>query len=242
MKKYKMKINGENYEAKILSYKGYEAKVNVNGIDYYIEIDRDETMPTQQVIQTTKACVSPEKISSTRGAESGQILAPIPGIVIDVFKKEGDVVEAGEVILSLEAMKMESELIAPISGIIKKVEVAKGDSVLEGDLLVTIASEKTTEPAKTSKSSRPITQQQNIAKPAVQNSDGNVRAPIPGTVLDIKVKIGQAVNVNDIVVIIEAMKMESEISAGVAGVVKSIEVSKGQSVNEGDIIVKVEEK
>jgi len=238
MKKYKMKINGENYEAKILSYKGYEAKVNVNGIDYYIEIDRDETMPTQQVIQTTKACVSPEKISSTRGAESGQILAPIPGIVIDVFKKEGDVVEAGEVILSLEAMKMESELIAPISGIIKKVEVAKGDSVLEGDLLVTIASEKTTEPAKISKSSSSISHQQN---PTVQKSDGNVRAPIPGTVLDIKVKIGQAVNVNDIVVIIEAMKMESEISAGVAGVVKSIEVSKGQSVNEGDIIVKVEE-
>ncbi|MFA5499115.1 MAG: biotin/lipoyl-containing protein [Candidatus Cloacimonadia bacterium] len=243
MKKYKMMINGEKYEAKILSYKGYEAKVNVNGIDYFIEIEKDEGSPTQQVIQTSKACVTQEKISSIKSGNSGKVMAPIPGIVIDVYKKVGDRVETGDVILSLEAMKMESEMTASASGVIKSIEVNKGDSVLEGDLLATITTDKVAEQPKqkkvapTPQTVRP--QATPPSKPRVIAGDGSVRAPIPGIVLDVRVKEGQEIGADDIVIILEAMKMESEIRAGVSGKVLSIDVSKGQTVNEGDILVKV---
>ena len=60
---------------------------------------------------------------------------------------------------------------------------------------------------------------------------------MPGTVLDIKVSEGQAVNSGDVVLILEAMKMENEITAPAAGTVDKILVSKGSSVNSSDVMV-----
>lgn len=65
-----------------------------------------------------------------------------------------------------------------------------------------------------------------------------VKAPMPGTVLDIKVQNGQNVKVGDVLVVLEAMKMENEIKAGKAGVV-SVVAAKGSSVNTGDVLVTI---
>lgn len=65
-----------------------------------------------------------------------------------------------------------------------------------------------------------------------------VKAPMPGTVLDIKVSNGQSVKPGDVLVILEAMKMENEIKAGSAGVV-TVVTSKGSSVNTGDVLVTI---
>ena len=65
-------------------------------------------------------------------------MAPIPGVIKKILVKEGDSVKIGDILLSLEAMKMESEINADISGIIKKVNIIIGASVLEGDVLVEI--------------------------------------------------------------------------------------------------------
>ena len=59
------------------------------------------------------------------------------------------------------------------------------------------------------------------------------KAPLPGTINDIKVAVGQQVNVGDVVLILEAMKMENEITAEKAGTITSITVNKGDSVMEG---------
>ncbi|SCZ75980.1 biotin/lipoyl-containing protein [Acidaminobacter hydrogenoformans] len=64
-----------------------------------------------------------------------------------------------------------------------------------------------------------------------------VSAPMPGTVLDIKVAVGDTVQTNDVLMILEAMKMENEIMAPVAGKVAQISVSKGASVNSGDVMI-----
>jgi len=240
MKKYKMIINGEKYEAKVVSYKGNEAKVNVNGIDYIIEIEHEAGYMSQPVIQTSKSYINPEKISSSTGRSgSGQLTAPIPGTVISIHKKQGDFVQAGDVLITLEAMKMESELIAPVSGKIKDINVSNGDSVMEGDLLIVIAGSEEKEIKPTRKRLQP---EPRVPRAAAQPvSDGNVRAPIPGTVLDIRIKEGDKVSPDDVVIILEAMKMESEIRAESGGIVKKILVAKGDSVNEGDVLVRIGE-
>lgn len=64
-----------------------------------------------------------------------------------------------------------------------------------------------------------------------------VNAPMPGTILDVKVSQGQAVKKGDILLILEAMKMENEILAPQDGSIAQVNVSKGASVNSGDVLV-----
>lgn len=63
-----------------------------------------------------------------------------------------------------------------------------------------------------------------------------INAPLPGTVLDIKVSAGQSVKKGDILFVLEAMKMENEILAAHDGVIASVNVEKGAAVNAGDVL------
>lgn len=77
------------------------------------------------------------------------------------------------------------------------------------------------------------------AAPAPQAPAGGekVNAPMPGTIADVKVKVGDTVKKGDVVVILEAMKMENEIMAANGGTVTAVLTSKGASVNTGDALV-----
>lgn len=66
-----------------------------------------------------------------------------------------------------------------------------------------------------------------------------VTAPMPGTIVSVKVNVGDKVDSGTLVAVLEAMKMENEIFAGVDGTVAGISVSAGDSVNSGDVIVSV---
>lgn len=66
-----------------------------------------------------------------------------------------------------------------------------------------------------------------------------VRAPLPGVIADVKVSVGQEVAAGDVLLVLEAMKMENEISSPVAGVVRQVLVERGTSVNAGDPMVVV---
>ena len=67
----------------------------------------------------------------------------------------------------------------------------------------------------------------------------SIYAPMPGTIFDIKVAVGDNIKSGDVLVILEAMKMENEIMAQNAGKVLSINVNKGASVNSGDVLVAI---
>ncbi|MBD5276649.1 MAG: acetyl-CoA carboxylase biotin carboxyl carrier protein subunit [Bacteroides sp.] len=79
-----------------------------------------------------------------------------------------------------------------------------------------------------------------IAKPAATGGAGSVKAPLPGVVLSIPVKVGDAVKAADTVVVLEAMKMENAIHAGKDGRVASINVNAGDSVLEGAVLITLE--
>ena len=77
------------------------------------------------------------------------------------------------------------------------------------------------------------------AAPAASGAAGTVVSPMPGTVLDVKVKEGDAVSVGQVVVILEAMKMETEIVSEVAGSVAAVRVKKGDAVDTDTVLVEV---
>lgn len=76
-----------------------------------------------------------------------------------------------------------------------------------------------------------------LAGGAHESGDASVKAPMPGLVVNIPVALGDAVERGQTVVVLEAMKMENDLSAPRGGVVKEIKVSKGQAVNQGQPLI-----
>ena len=75
------------------------------------------------------------------------------------------------------------------------------------------------------------------AAPAGAAGAVTVKSPMPGNILDVKVAAGASVKAGDVLVILEAMKMENEIVAPQDGTVASVNVNKGDTVNSGDVLV-----
>lgn len=140
MKTYKMKINGENYDAKIKKYKSDLVIVEVNGIDYEINLEQPDQRKKDFVRSTkTKPALEVAKTPSKPVAASpGSVVAPIPGLVLRFLVEVGDQVNIGDPVLILEAMKMESEITSTAAGVVKKLIVKEGASVQEGEALIEV--------------------------------------------------------------------------------------------------------
>ena len=99
------------------------------------------------------------------------------------------------------------------------------------------AAQKTT-PQKTAPKQK--TKPQKELSAAADIGEGDVVAPMPGSILEIDVKKGDSVNKGDVLVVLEAMKMENEITAVQAGTVKDIKVRVGDSVDAEDVLLVIE--
>ena len=142
MKEYKYKINGNNYTVAVGDIDENVAQVEVNGVPYKVVLDTPKTITK---VASVKAAAAPrtasgEKIISSKPVSGGvtNIVAPLPGTVISVAVKPGDVVKASDTVVMLEAMKMENSIRAGRDGKVASVNVNPGDSVLEGAVLVTL--------------------------------------------------------------------------------------------------------
>ncbi len=146
MKKYKFTIHGNQYEVNIMSVEDNIAELEVNGTLYKVEVDKalQQTKTPRLVRPTTIPSTDshPAITKTTAPAEvkgvGGQVKSPLPGVILDVFVKEGDNVKKGQKLLCLEAMKMENNIDSDKDGKVVKISVRKGDSVMEGDILLTI--------------------------------------------------------------------------------------------------------
>ena len=107
-------------------------RVNVNGTAYEVEIEEMTGAP---------AAPAPVAASAAAPAASGageSITSPMPGNILAVNVAAGDMVKKGQVLMILEAMKMENEIMAPHDGKVTAVAVTKGAAVESGALLCTI--------------------------------------------------------------------------------------------------------
>lgn len=77
------------------------------------------------------------------------------------------------------------------------------------------------------------------AKPTDRKGTGGIKSPLPGTVLELNVKVGDQVNIGTKLLVLEAMKMENTINSDKAGTVTAIKVEKGDSVLEGDLLIEI---
>lgn len=144
MKEYKLKINGNNYNVVIHEFEGNLAKLEVNGSEFNVEVDRPTTTaPKVKINKPTATVPAPQqttvaKPSSAPVQGGSKVISPLPGIILDIVVKPGDVVKKGQKLIVLEAMKMENMIESNTDGTIASISVNKGDSVLEGTLLITI--------------------------------------------------------------------------------------------------------
>lgn len=112
-------------------------KVKVNGKSYIVELESiEETSQTIAKKETKKE----EKVKSETTAITGakEVLSPIQGNVIDVLVKVGQKVKKGDVLLLIEAMKLENEVNAHIDGEIVEILVSKGQNVANNEVLIRI--------------------------------------------------------------------------------------------------------
>lgn len=119
--------------------------IKVNGNPYEVEVEEvggaTPNVPTTKVIKTEPKTTAPNVVKTTqpKSNNAGDVAAPMPGTVLKVKVAVGDAVKQGQVLLILEAMKMENEIVSPIDGIVAILNVEDGKSVSAGEVMVSIS-------------------------------------------------------------------------------------------------------
>lgn len=126
MKKYIINVNGTSYEVEVEEVGGSQPSTPS------VSTPVAKPQPVKKAQPAPKAAPAPKSVPS--GAST--IDAPMPGTILDIKVNEGDSVKAGQVLLILEAMKMENEIVAPQDGTVSAINTSKGASVSAGDPLV----------------------------------------------------------------------------------------------------------
>jgi len=129
MKKFNITVNGKSYEVDVEEIGGVpSAPVAPRAAAPRAAAPAPKAAPKAAAKAAPKAAV----------AGGTQITAPMPGTIFDLKVKEGDTVSAGDVVLVLEAMKMENEISTPVDGTVSQILVKTGESVNGGDVMIVI--------------------------------------------------------------------------------------------------------
>lgn len=109
-------------------------RVNVNGTVYEVELE--EITGAAPAASVAAPAAAPAPVAAPAGGE--KVCAPMPGNILAVNVSNGSAVKKGDVLMILEAMKMENEIMAPRDGVVASVNVSKGATVNTGDLLLSL--------------------------------------------------------------------------------------------------------
>ena len=159
MKKYQYKVQGVDYEVEITDVEGKIASVNVNGIPFEIEMQKPINDAKHPELAATKKSVAtaapvaastvaaetapaqpaakPQASAAPAGA-GNPVKAPLPGTINAINVKVGDKVGVGDVVIVLEAMKMQNNIESEYAGTVTSILVNQSESVMEGAVMLTI--------------------------------------------------------------------------------------------------------
>ena len=115
--------------------------ITVNGVAYSVSVEETAAGAAPVAAAPVAAPVAPKAApaaSPKAAAGAVTVKAPMPGNILDVKVAAGASVKAGDVLVILEAMKMENEIVAPQDGTVASINVNKGDTVNSGDVLVSM--------------------------------------------------------------------------------------------------------
>ena len=243
MEDFKFKIAGKNYTTKVVEEEGGSLLVTVNGKTYQVEMPGRTPAPKPVIRPAGGVAAAPVAASAASApASDTTVVAPLPGTITKVVAKAGQKVKKGDVLVVMEAMKMANDIVAEANGTVKAVNVSEGQSVNQGDVLIEFQADAVAAPVAAAPVAAPKAAPAPAAAPAPKAAPAGanaVTAPLPGTITQILVKVGQQVKAGDTVVMMEAMKMENSITAEFDGTVKAILVQQGAQVQSGEALVEM---
>ena len=231
--KYKVTLNGRTYEVEVEAGKAmcvaeYEA--------YAPAAAPVAAAPVAAPVAAAPVAAPAAAGVTVSGGES--VNAPMPGNILKVNVTVGQSVKEGDLLCVLEAMKMENEIYAPCGGVVTAVPVSKGSTVDTGALLVAIGGTVVAAaPVAAPVAAAPVAAPAAAPAAAAPVAGEAVTAPMPGNILKVAVSAGQAVKEGDLLLVLEAMKMENEIFAPKYGTVAQVLVQKGSTVDTGATMV-----
>jgi biotin carboxyl carrier protein len=146
MTKQNLIVNGKKYEVEVGDTTGSLVDVIVDGVKYSVEVPASVSMPKPAVkadrpAVSAKPAAAPVVRAAAPVAPSGsgnEVIAPMPGTILDVLVKVGDSVTKGQEVVSLEAMKMRNAIRSPKDGVVSGVSVVAGQKVKFNEILVQI--------------------------------------------------------------------------------------------------------
>ena len=242
MKKFKFIIDGSEYEVSINEIEQNIAEIEVNGTPFTVEIEKQEKATSISTMSRKPAGKVSAIKTPSRSVVANAIKAPLPGSIMKVLVTSGQKVKRGDLLLTMESMKMENNILAEQDGVIRHIHVQPGQSVMQDDTLIDFEGTDVEIPvAPAAKASE--AKEQAPAAPAASQPSGvtkAVKSPLPGNILKVEVKVGQQVKRGDLLLTLESMKMENSILAEKDAIVRAIHVQAGQTVMQDDILFDIE--
>lgn len=137
MKQFKFTIHGTDYAVDVLGIEENIAHLEVNGTPYDVEIHRKvKSSKTPRVIAPPVKEPSRPVIDKRERGDAHPISAPLPGSILEIRVSPGDIIEKGQLLMVMEAMKMENQVLSDRKGVVESIKVRVGDAVLQGDTLI----------------------------------------------------------------------------------------------------------
>lgn len=178
-------------------------------------------------------------------------------VVAEILVKVGDSIAENDSLVLLESDKASVEVPSTSAGVVKSILIKEGDSVTEGTVLFELEAEGTAPVAQTEEVAKPapaaeqtaapaaVQQTSTAAQPAAATTSQVVEVQVPdigvekALVGEILVKVGEQIDVEQSIVVVESDKATVEVPSSVAGTVESIQVKEGDTVKEGVVLIKV---
>lgn len=247
MKSFQFTIDGRKYDTTVNEIDGGMAEVTVNGTVFHVAIDRmkNATSIKPAAPRTAAAPAAAPKVAQAAGITV--VKSPLPGSIVKVVAAAGQSVKRGDLLLTMESMKMENQVLSEVEGTVKAVLVQPGQNVMQDDKLVeietvAIAAAPAAAPAAPKAAPAPKPAADPAPAPAPKTADvpaggKKIVSPLPGSIIKVVVSEGQAVKKGDLLLTLESMKMENSVLAECDGTVTKIAVTPGQNVMQDDLLV-----